>query len=69
MANCALSRMSDPHHEFKGKDVLFGSHNPAEIASKLGMPVEQYLHILGECRKKAFEVRSSRPRLHLDDKV
>ncbi|KAL0006072.1 hypothetical protein SO802_013633 [Lithocarpus litseifolius] len=68
MANRALSRMSDPHHEFKGKNVLFGRHNPAEMASKLGMPLEQYLDILGECRKKAFEVRSSRPRPHLDDK-
>ncbi|KAL0006050.1 hypothetical protein SO802_013611 [Lithocarpus litseifolius] len=69
MANCDLSRMIDPHHEFKGKNVLFGRHNPAEMASKLGMPVEQYLDILGECRKKAFEVRSSQPRPHLDDKV
>ncbi|KAL0006064.1 hypothetical protein SO802_013625 [Lithocarpus litseifolius] len=68
MANCALSRMIDPHHEFKGKNVLFGRHNPAEMASKLGMPVEQYLDILGECRKKAFEARSSQPRPHLDDK-
>ncbi|KAL0006059.1 hypothetical protein SO802_013620 [Lithocarpus litseifolius] len=68
MANRALSRMSDPHHEFQGKNVLFGRHNPAEMTSKLGMPLEQYLDILGECRKKAFEVRSSRPRPHLDDK-
>lgn len=69
MGNCDLSRMSDPHHEFKGKNVLIERHSPAEMASKLGMPVEQYLDILGECRRKLFEVRSSRPRPHLDDKV
>ncbi|XP_050264885.1 uncharacterized protein LOC126708922 [Quercus robur] len=69
VGNCDLSRMSDPHHEFKGKNVLIERHSPAEMASKLGMPVEQYLDILGECRRKLFEVRSSRPRPHLDDKV
>ncbi|KAK9984016.1 hypothetical protein SO802_033541 [Lithocarpus litseifolius] len=69
VGNCDLSRMSDPHHEFKVKNVLIERHSPAEMASKLGMPVEQYLDILGECRLKLFEVRSSRPRPHLDDKV
>lgn len=69
VGNCDLSRMSDPHHEFKGKNVLIERHSSAEMASKLGMPVEQYLDILGECRQKLFEVRSSRPRPHLDDKV
>lgn len=69
MGNCDLSRMSDPHHEFKGKNVLIERQNPAEMASKLGMPFEKYLDILGECRRKLFEVRLSRPRPHLDDKV
>ncbi|KAG2697342.1 hypothetical protein I3760_07G101400 [Carya illinoinensis] len=67
--NCDLSRMSDPHHEFKGKNVLIERQNSAEMASKVGMPVDKYLDILGECRRKLFEVRSSRPRPHLDDKV
>lgn len=69
LGNCDLSRMSDPHHEFKEKNVLIERRNPAEMASKLGMPVEKYLNILGECRQKLFEVRSKRPRPHLDDKV
>ena len=61
--------MSDPHHEFKEKNVLIERQNPTEIASKLGMPVEKYLDILGDCKRKLFEVRSKRPRPHLDDKV
>lgn len=67
--NCDLSRMSDPHNEFKGKNVLIERKNPSEMASKLGMPIEKYQDILGECRQKLFKVRSRRPRPHLDDKV
>ncbi|ONK62977.1 uncharacterized protein A4U43_C07F10120 [Asparagus officinalis] len=39
------------------------------MASKVGMPLDEYSRILGECREKLFNVRSSRPRPHLDDKV
>lgn len=61
--------MSDPHNEFKDKNVLIERKSPSEMAPKFAMPVEKYLHILGQSRKKLFEVRSSRPRPHLDDKV
>lgn len=67
--NCDLSRRSDPHNEFKGKNVLIERKNPSELSSKFGMPVQNYLEILGICRKKLFDVRSRRPRPHLDDKV
>ncbi|PON96626.1 Spermatogenesis-associated protein [Trema orientale] len=67
--NCDLSKMSDPHKEFEGKNVLIEWKIPSEIASKYGLPREEYLDILGECRRKLFEVRSRRPRPHLDDKV
>ncbi|KAH9786264.1 Thioredox DsbH domain-containing protein [Citrus sinensis] len=67
--NCDLSRMSDPHNEFKGKNVLIELNDSSASASKLGMPLEKYLNILGECRRKLFDVRSKRPRPHLDDKV
>ncbi|KAF3436401.1 hypothetical protein FNV43_RR23493 [Rhamnella rubrinervis] len=67
--NCDLSRMSDPHNEFEGKNVLIERKSPSEMASKLGIPIEKYHDILGECRRKLFEVRSRRPRPHLDDKV
>ncbi|CAN6693799.1 unnamed protein product [Malus baccata var. baccata] len=67
--NCDLSRMSDPHNEFKGTNVLIERKSPSELAPKFAMPVEKYLDILGQSRKKLFEVRSTRPRPHLDDKV
>ncbi|XP_057439314.1 uncharacterized protein LOC130731137 isoform X2 [Lotus japonicus] len=67
--NCDLSRMSDPHDEFKGKNVLIERKDPSEMASKYGMSVETYQEVLGECRRKLFEVRSRRSRPHLDDKV
>lgn len=61
--------MSDPHKEFQGKNVLIERKDQSELASKFGMSVEKYSEILGECRRKLFEVRSKRPRPHLDDKV
>ena len=61
--------MSDPHNEFKGKNVLIERKDPSEMASKYGISVEKYHETLGECRHKLFEVRSRRPRPHLDDKV
>ncbi|WVZ05300.1 hypothetical protein V8G54_018646 [Vigna mungo] len=67
--NCDLSEMSDPHNEFKEKNVLIERKEPSELASKYGMSVETYQEILGECRRKLFEARSRRPKPHLDDKV
>ncbi|URD82176.1 spermatogenesis-associated protein [Musa troglodytarum] len=67
--NCDLSRMSDPHNEFKGKIVLIEREDIPSMASKWGKSVDEYCHILAECRKKLFDVRSKRPRPHLDDKV
>ncbi|XP_076888595.1 uncharacterized protein LOC143539063 [Bidens hawaiensis] len=67
--NCDISSMSDPHKEFKGKNVLIERKSANELASKLGMPLEKYQEILGVCRKKLFDARSKRPRPHLDDKV
>lgn len=61
--------MSDPHKEFKDKNVLIERESPPSMASKLGMPVEKYLDVLGTCRQKLFDVRSKRPKPHLDDKV
>ncbi|KAH9328379.1 hypothetical protein KI387_000487, partial [Taxus chinensis] len=67
--NCDLSRMSDPHNEFDGKNVLIEREGIPEMASKLGMNIDEYSQILGACREKLFLTRSSRPRPHLDDKV
>ncbi|KAL9247185.1 hypothetical protein vseg_020642 [Gypsophila vaccaria] len=67
--NCDLSRMSDPHNEFRGKNVLIERSSTEALAKKLGLSIEEYTEILGECRRKLFDVRLKRPRPHLDDKV
>ena len=67
--NCDLSRMSDPHDEFKGKNVLIERNSTSEMASKSGKPLEEYLKILGTCRNKLYDVRSKRPKPSLDNKV
>lgn len=69
LGNCDLSRMSDPHNEFNGKNVLIERNDASSMATKLGMSEDEYFHVLGTCRRKLFEVRSERPRPHLDDKV
>lgn len=61
--------MSDPHDEFKGKNVLIERKSTSAMASKFDMPLDKYMKILGICKKKLFDVRSKRPRPHLDDKV
>ncbi|KAG6417842.1 hypothetical protein SASPL_120037 [Salvia splendens] len=67
--NCDLSRMSDPHDEFKGKNVLIEQNSTSAMASKSGKPLEEYLKILGTCRNKLYDVRSKRPKPSLDNKV
>jgi uncharacterized protein YyaL (SSP411 family) len=59
--NCDLSRMSDPHGEFGGKNVLI-KRPSVDVVAKFGKKPEeisQYLHAH----------RALRPRPHLDDKV
>ncbi|XP_072960415.1 uncharacterized protein [Typha angustifolia] len=67
--NCDLSRMSDPHNEFKGKNVLIERRPVSFMATKNKKSVDEYSCILGDCRQRLFNMRSSRPRPHLDDKV
>ncbi|KAL2634596.1 hypothetical protein R1flu_006075 [Riccia fluitans] len=67
--NCNLSRMSDPHNEFTGKNVLIERQSLAETAEKVGHSVENVAEILGGCREELYGFRQRRPHPHLDDKV
>ena len=67
--NCDLSRMSDPHNEFKGKNVLIEHEGIPEMASKLGLKVEEYAEILGACPEKIFLRRCCHLQPHIDDMV
>lgn len=61
--------MSDPHNEFKSKNVLIERTSTSAMASKFGMSVDEHMKIIGMCRQKLFVARTKRPRPHLDDKV
>ncbi|BBN11014.1 uncharacterized protein MPTK1_5g08350 [Marchantia polymorpha subsp. ruderalis] len=67
--NCDLSRMSDPHNEFVGKNVLIERKSFAETAAKVGHSVEDLAEIIGQCREELYAFRQRRPSPQLDDKV
>ncbi len=60
---------SDPHDEFRGKNILMARPTFFETGEKFGKTSEQVREVLNRCRRILFEVRSGRPRPHLDDKV
>ena len=61
--------LADPHEEFQGKNILYVAHSLEETARSAGKSTEEADQILSAARKKLFEVRGSRTRPHLDDKV
>ena len=64
-----VPKAQDPHVEFPGQNVLFAAHSVKETAQKVGRPVEQVRGELDAARRKLFELRSTRPRPHRDDKT
>ena len=60
---------SDPHGEFKGKNILLERQDIATTARILGVPEETVSKSLAAGRAKLFERRAKRPRPHLDDKI
>ncbi|GAQ78020.1 Six-hairpin glycosidase-like domain containing protein [Klebsormidium nitens] len=67
--NCDLSRMSDPHHEFGGKNVLIERTSLEETAKKFDMDVPALERQLAESRRLLHGRREQRPHPHLDDKI
>lgn len=67
--NCDLSRLSDPHGEFVGKNTLIEHIGLDELCSSFNKSTDECAKILGFCRKELFDYRSRRPHPHLDDKV
>ena len=60
---------SDPHGEFRGKNILFERQDVATTARILGLSVEAVSSSLAESRARLFNRRAQRPRPHLDDKI
>jgi uncharacterized protein len=60
---------SDPHDEFRGKNILIERHTIAETAEHFRKSKEELTKMLAESRAKLFAIRAQRPRPHLDDKI
>src|SRR5262249_20251538 len=60
---------SDPHDEFRGKNILIERHKIAETARHFKKSEEEIGKLLTRSREKLFAIRGQRPRPHLDDKI
>jgi uncharacterized protein YyaL (SSP411 family) len=61
--------ISDPQGEFHDRNVLYAAYTVADVARRFKRPEAEITAILDDGRKKLFEVRKTRPRPHLDDKI
>ena len=59
----------DPLGEFRGKNIPYLQQDVAQIARLTGRAPEDVEGALEAARRRLFDVRSERPRPHLDDKV
>src|SRR5258707_672055 len=60
---------SDPHDEFRGKNILIQRHTIAETAQHFKKSEADIAKFLAQSRQKLFAIRGQRPRPHLDDKI
>jgi uncharacterized protein YyaL (SSP411 family) len=60
---------SDPHGEFRGRNVLHAAREIGAVAKQFGKDAGEVARILERARRRLFEVRNARPRPHLDDKI
>src|SRR5438094_2549680 len=60
---------SDPHDEFRGKNVLIERHTIAETAQRFKKNEQEIAGLLAKSREKLFSIRAKRPRPHPDDKI
>src|ERR1700693_2535058 len=60
---------SDPQNEFRGKNILIERHTISETAQHFKKSDDEVRKSLARSRGKLLEVRSKRPRPHLDDKI
>src|SRR5437588_5062722 len=60
---------SDPHDEFRGKNILIERHTIAETAQRFKKSEQEIRDSLAKSSEKLFAIRAKRPRPHLDDKI
>uniref|UniRef100_A0A8D2ZU50 Spermatogenesis associated 20 n=1 Tax=Scophthalmus maximus TaxID=52904 RepID=A0A8D2ZU50_SCOMX len=59
----------DPHGELEGQNVLIVRYSVELTSARFGISVEKVNKLLAAARAKMAEVRTSRPRPHLDTKM
>src|SRR6478609_1800750 len=60
---------SDPHDEFRGKNILIERHTIVETARNFKKSEGEIATVVTQSREKLFGIRAQRPRPHLDDKI
>ena len=60
---------SDPHDEFRGKNIFIERHAVTETAQRFKKTEGEIRKSLAQSREKLFTIRAKRPRPHLDDKI
>ena len=60
---------SDPHDEFREKNILIQRHTVSETAQHFSKSDSEIEKSLSGSRAILFEIRAKRPRPHLDDKI
>jgi uncharacterized protein YyaL (SSP411 family) len=60
---------SDPHDEFRGKNILIERRPIADTAQRFKKSEQEIRDSLARSREKLFAIRTKRPRPHLDDKI
>ncbi len=60
---------SDPHGEFKNKNILIQRLSISEVAGQFQVNAEVVEEAINAARQKLYSERDKRPRPHLDDKI
>ena len=60
---------SDPHDEFRGKNILIERHTVTETARHFKKSEAETAKVLTQSSEKLFGIRAQRLRPHLDDKI
>ena len=60
---------SDPHGEFRNKNILIVRHTVEEAATRFDRSPDAVRELLADARRRLGDIRARRPRPHLDDKA
>src|SRR5205085_4271374 len=55
--------------EFTGKNILYQAHSVEQTAQHFGIPVDEVRAALAEIEARLLQIRATRVRPHLDDKI